>query len=292
MKKGNAFDSRLGDTNLDLNTMEGYISSKVYGCKMGDSVFKRITPLASILAWAEICENSQGANPSFFRKKKNYTHLGKGKKLLSHSMGEIEESSEISPVSTTFDSRDIELRNLETKLEKSLERIKELENQLAYKYEGIGSPREELEVFQVNSEIKKHDYGLVQRDEAIISLGSPLGQRDETIRIFETAILEKNMELGTLQDRIKAQLAEIERYNSELTDNERERSNLTEELKKKMEDISALEGRLSAKEKDLEKLEESISIKDKDLQVLAEKFITMDGEIRKVEEKLAGREKR
>src|SRR5665648_859878 len=42
-KKGNATNSRLGDPNLDLTTMEGYIASKVYGCKIGDSVFKRMT---------------------------------------------------------------------------------------------------------------------------------------------------------------------------------------------------------------------------------------------------------
>jgi hypothetical protein len=60
VKKGNAMDSRLGDSNLDLNTMEGYIANKVYGCKIGDSVFRRITPIASILSWAEICENTRG----------------------------------------------------------------------------------------------------------------------------------------------------------------------------------------------------------------------------------------
>lgn len=59
-KKGNATGSRLGDPNLDLNTVEGYIASKVYNCKTGDTVFKRITPIASILAWAEICENTKG----------------------------------------------------------------------------------------------------------------------------------------------------------------------------------------------------------------------------------------
>ena len=35
-KKGNATSSRLGDQNLDLNTVEGYIASEVYGCKIGE----------------------------------------------------------------------------------------------------------------------------------------------------------------------------------------------------------------------------------------------------------------
>ena len=43
-KKGNATNSRLGDPNLGLDTLEGHIASKVYGCKIGDTVFKRVTP--------------------------------------------------------------------------------------------------------------------------------------------------------------------------------------------------------------------------------------------------------
>jgi hypothetical protein len=42
-KKGNATNSRLGDPNLGLDTLEGYIASRVYGCSIGDTVFKRIT---------------------------------------------------------------------------------------------------------------------------------------------------------------------------------------------------------------------------------------------------------
>ena len=81
VKKGNALDSRLGDSNLDLNTMEGYISSKVYGCKIGDSVFRRITPIASILAWAEICENSRG-QIHLLPKKKGFKCLVEGKRFF------------------------------------------------------------------------------------------------------------------------------------------------------------------------------------------------------------------
>lgn len=340
VKKGNATDSRLGDSNLDLNTMEGHIASKVYGCKIGDSVFKRITPIASILAWAGICENVRG-QIRLLSEKEEFHAFGKGEKVsLAHNIGEIKESSEKSSVSMTFDRRDTELRNLETKLTKSLERIKELENQLVSKYEETGGLREELEaksekisifekssfdtkeiaksleeqltndkmelekvekfipereleleVLQGNNEIKKHDYGPGQREEAIKSMESQPGQ-NEAIKIFETAIQEKDLELRTLQDKLKAQLAEIGRYESELTENERDRSGLATELTKKIGDISILEGRLSEKEKELEKLEESISIKDKDLQTLAGKFITIDGEIRKVEEKLVGREKK
>ena len=60
IKKGNATNSKLGDPNLGLDTLEGHIASKVYGCRIGDPILKRITPIASILAWAEICENTRG----------------------------------------------------------------------------------------------------------------------------------------------------------------------------------------------------------------------------------------
>jgi hypothetical protein len=234
VKKGNAIDSRLGDINLGLNTMEGYIASKVYGCKVGDNVFRRITPIASILAWAEICENTRG-QIRLLQEKEEFQAFENGKEfILALDIGETKENSEKTPISGTFDSRNIELRNLETKLEKSFDRIRELENQLTLRYEAT--------------------------------------------RIFENRIQEKDLELRTLQDMLKAQLAEIERYESELIENENGRISLSAELTKKLEDISTLEGRLSAKEKDL--------------QILAGKYITVDGEIRKVEEKLVGREKK
>lgn len=248
VKKGNAMDSRLGDFNLGLNTMEGYIASKVYGCKVGDNVFRRITPIASILAWAEICENTRGQIRLLQEKEEFQAFENEKEFTLALDIGETKESYEKAPISGTLDSRNIELRNVEKKPEKGLDRIKELENQLA--------------------------------------------QRCEATIISENRIQEKDLELRTLQDKLKTQLAEIDRYESELKENERERSSLTAELTKKLEDINTLEGRLSAKEKDLEKLEGIILIKDKDLQVLAGKYITVDGEIRKVEEKLVEKEKK
>ncbi len=59
-EEGKCSGLTLGDSNLDQNSMEGYIASKIYGCKTGDSVFKRIDPIASILVWTEICENTRG----------------------------------------------------------------------------------------------------------------------------------------------------------------------------------------------------------------------------------------
>ena len=54
--RGNAMNFRLGDPKLPLDSIEGHIASLVYGRDCGDSVFRRITPIACILIWAGICE--------------------------------------------------------------------------------------------------------------------------------------------------------------------------------------------------------------------------------------------
>lgn len=53
-------ESRLGEGKLPLDSIEGYIAKEVYGKKIGDSVFRRITPIVNILIWADLCENGRG----------------------------------------------------------------------------------------------------------------------------------------------------------------------------------------------------------------------------------------
>ena len=59
-QRGNAMDSRLGEEGLLLNSIEGHVANVVYGKKIGDSVFRRITPIACILEWAGICHSEPG----------------------------------------------------------------------------------------------------------------------------------------------------------------------------------------------------------------------------------------
>ena len=59
-KKGNAMNYKLGDEKLSLNCIEGYIAKEVYDKKIGDSVFRRITPIVNILIWADVCKNGRG----------------------------------------------------------------------------------------------------------------------------------------------------------------------------------------------------------------------------------------
>ena len=59
-KRGDAMNSRLGDEELPLDSVEGHIALVVYGKQVGDSVFRRITPVACILEWAGICRSEPG----------------------------------------------------------------------------------------------------------------------------------------------------------------------------------------------------------------------------------------
>lgn len=53
--RGDAMLSKLGEPGLPLNSVEGHIARVVYGKKPGESVFRRITPIACILIWAGVC---------------------------------------------------------------------------------------------------------------------------------------------------------------------------------------------------------------------------------------------
>jgi hypothetical protein len=55
-EKGDVTRSRLGDEGLSLETVEGYIASVVYGRKIGETVFRRISPISAILVWAGVCD--------------------------------------------------------------------------------------------------------------------------------------------------------------------------------------------------------------------------------------------
>ena len=58
--KGDAMAYKLGEGNLTIDSVEGYIAKEVYNKEIGDSVFRRITPIVNILIWADLCENGSG----------------------------------------------------------------------------------------------------------------------------------------------------------------------------------------------------------------------------------------
>ena len=60
-ERGDAMSGKLGDHKLPLNSIEGHIAHIVYGKKEGDTVFRRISPVAAILVWAGLCEYRPGA---------------------------------------------------------------------------------------------------------------------------------------------------------------------------------------------------------------------------------------
>ena len=60
-KTGNAMSYKLGQPGLPLDSIEGHIAYVVYGKREGETVFRRIAPVAAILIWAGICTPSRSA---------------------------------------------------------------------------------------------------------------------------------------------------------------------------------------------------------------------------------------
>jgi hypothetical protein len=53
-------NSRLGEASLSMDSIERHIVYGMYGKQIGESVFRRISPVAAILVWAGICESAPG----------------------------------------------------------------------------------------------------------------------------------------------------------------------------------------------------------------------------------------
>lgn len=66
-ERGNAINHKLGESGLPIDSVEGNIALKVYGKQIGESVLRRITPVACILIWAGICQHE----PNFLVIKEN-----------------------------------------------------------------------------------------------------------------------------------------------------------------------------------------------------------------------------
>jgi hypothetical protein len=58
--RGDAMKCKLGDDGLSVDSVEGHIAAVVYDRRRGDTVFRRITPVACVLIWAGICRASPG----------------------------------------------------------------------------------------------------------------------------------------------------------------------------------------------------------------------------------------
>lgn len=54
-ERGDAMGSKLGERGLSEDSIEGHIALVVYNKRPGETVFRRITPVACILIWAGIC---------------------------------------------------------------------------------------------------------------------------------------------------------------------------------------------------------------------------------------------
>jgi hypothetical protein len=59
-QRGNAMNYKLGESGFPLDSIVGHIASIVYGSREGDSVLRRITPIACFLTWAGVCKAAPG----------------------------------------------------------------------------------------------------------------------------------------------------------------------------------------------------------------------------------------
>jgi hypothetical protein len=55
-RRGDAMGPKLGEPRLPMDSIEGHVAHVVYGKQRGESVFRRITPIADILIWAGVCK--------------------------------------------------------------------------------------------------------------------------------------------------------------------------------------------------------------------------------------------
>ena len=51
-ERGDAMSAKLGEAKLPVNSIEGHIAHFVFKKQEGDTVFRRISPIAAILVWA------------------------------------------------------------------------------------------------------------------------------------------------------------------------------------------------------------------------------------------------
>lgn len=58
--KGQAMKSKVGEDDLPLTSVEGYVAYHAYGVKLGESTIRTISALSGILDWAGICKNGYG----------------------------------------------------------------------------------------------------------------------------------------------------------------------------------------------------------------------------------------
>ncbi len=56
-QKGKAIGPVLGDPELPINSVEGWVANVVYGKQPGDIVYRRISPIAHILSASGVCVN-------------------------------------------------------------------------------------------------------------------------------------------------------------------------------------------------------------------------------------------
>jgi peptidoglycan hydrolase CwlO-like protein len=264
-KKGNAINSKLGDPNLGVNTVEGCIATKVYGYKTGDTVFKRIEPVSSILAWAELCENKRGQICLIPENKEKpvinneeVSRLKEEIKTRTEMIANLEKS--LSDSERTIKNLEKNLASYKDKLEKKEESYSQKEEKFREFEKRIWEKDFIMWIFEENlarnvADIGKREYELIEKEEDI-----SIKDRDlkilagEVIRIKEE-LAGKEKKLSNMEIMFVKNEEKIKKLEKQLSDYKGEEK-LVAQLKEKEEFIKQLKGTLASKEEAYSRLTE------------------------------------
>lgn len=247
VKKGNATNSKLGDQNLGLDTLEGYIASKIYGCKIGETVFKRVNSIASILAWAGICENTRGQISLIPMEKEMQSSENENKIPPAFS---AEEGHRIKELGEQIADREEEINRLRTDLEICEKRFLEKELDFRTLQERLTNKIEEAQSLESR---------LLEKEEEIESLNEGYTDKVENIKILEEKLSAKEMEIKKLEDSFSTKDKDLKILAEEVIKNAGQMKKIEEKLAEKERKINTMGTLIATAEEKVEKLEKQLS---------------------------------
>ena len=308
-KKGNAMNSKLGDPHLGLNTVEGHIASKVYGCKPGDPVLKRITPISCILAWAGLCENSRGQlsllpETEEVQVFENEEAVSLNPEKKDKTDQNEAQNSQINILHLQLTSKDLELKKLESDFGSQTSKIKTMEEQLVSR----DSKLQELQnlVSEKDKAFKSLELQIAERDEKLKEVSTQLNDKEEAIKAKEEAIAEEDTKLKEFSTRlndkeeaIKAKeevIAEkdtkLKEASTQLNDKEKTIKTFETKLEDTRAETKALTGKIQFLEKSLIKqheetgLEEKLKAKEELIKQMNGTLASKEAEVSKLNEEI------
>ncbi|MDD4332034.1 MAG: hypothetical protein PHU28_06910 [Methanosarcinaceae archaeon] len=281
VKAGNPKTTKLGEPGFELDTLEGHLAQKVYGCSEGERVFRGISLIACILIWAGLCRKEKGEFVSLKagveenlkregeeereeeKGEKNRNCEGEYEKKREDKGKKGEEKGDENPESIALHlkvvSKDLELNVLESKLAKKDERLAELSTELEAR---------DKRICELEAAISKRAGRLEKLEE---TFEEKLSGKEKELKGLEVCLRKKeaiNQEkFEKLEKEAEDKAIRIQAFETKLAKQAERMQELETKLLKKTERIQELELRLiDNPEKVRVDLEGEDKAKDKKLQ--------------------------